>query len=156
MQICYCKCAYFRSVAFSKLFKVFAWKYSLLRKSRAVDHFSTGREKKNRKFLFSFQCLVTFLFDENDLQNIFFKGWCYADDHFWRAAEKSSADHHHNFGKRFVWFFWKITHLETNSWQPYVILFSATKAFALFVFFYICCCLWKKKRKEIFIFEKRS
>ena len=66
-------CAYFRSVAFSKLFKVFAWKYSLLRKSRAVDHFSTGREKKNRKFLFSFQCLVTFLFDENDLLNIFLK-----------------------------------------------------------------------------------
>ena len=43
-------------------------------------------------------------------------------------------------------FFGKFTHLETNSWQPYVILLlPQQRLFALFVFFYICCLFFSER-----------
>ena len=125
-------------------------KYSLLRKSRAEDHFSTERREKIESFLFQ-SCLLTFFWRKNDLQFLFFKGWCYANDHFRRATfdEKSSDDQrHHNFGKTFVWyFFWKI-HSFGNEFLATIRDFAtpATKAFCVicFLLHLLPLLLWKK------------
>ena len=135
-------------------------KYSLLRKSRAEDHFSTRREKKSKVFLFQ-SCLLTFFWRKNDLQFLFFKGWCYANDHFRRATfdEKSSDDQrHHNFGKTFVWYIflensliWK-RFLGNHTWFCY----SRNKGFLRYLFSFTSvasCSLkeifhWLEKRKS--------
>ena len=125
-------------------------KYSLLRKSRAEDHFSTRREKKIESFFISVLSFDIF-FDVKMTFNFYFlkddaTPMIISEEQLLMKSPPMINATTILVKLLFDIFFGKFTHLETNSWQPYVILLlPQQRLFALFVFFYICCLFFSER-----------